>query len=308
MKERVLVTGGAGYLGSLLVPMLLEEGMRVVIFDRFMWGAQPILHFATHPNLDIITGDVRDRAALRAAMNGCDSVVHLAAIVGYPACAADPDLARSTNLAGTRNVIEELDGRRLVFASTGSTYGKVDGICTEETPIAPLTLYGATKAEAEAMVMDTGGVSLRLATVFGVSPRLRLDLLVNDFVYQAVHAKQLVLFESHFRRTFLHCRDAARSFQFALANYDTMKNTPYNVGDEAMNYTKRQVAERINYFWDYYLHDANIGQDPDKRDYEVDYSKIRALGFRASIDLDGGIKELLKLLRHLHVHNPWRNA
>ena len=305
---KILVTGGAGYLGTHLVPMLLEKGYQVRLFDAFNWGLRPILHFAAHPLLEIQTGDVRNREQVRDAMKGCDVVMHLAAIVGYPACAADPDRAYSTNVLGTKNIVEELGGRRLIFASTGSTYGKVEGICTEETPIAPLTLYGSTKWEAEQMVRDKNGVGLRLATVFGVSPRLRLDLLVNDFTYQALANRQIILYEGHFRRSFLHCVDAARAFVFALENYDRMAGEAVNVGDESMNYTKKEVALEIAKHVDYYLHEAPVGEDLDKRDYEVSYAKIRGLGFSIQTRLAEGIQELIKVLRHLRLRDEWRNA
>jgi nucleoside-diphosphate-sugar epimerase len=209
---------------------------------------------------------------------------------------------------GTRNVVEAIGGQWLMFASTGSTYGKVEGLCTEDTPIAPLTLYGSTKWEAERMVIDKGGVALRFATVFGLSPRLRLDLLVNDFVYQAVSNRQIILYEGHFRRTFLHARDAAEAYLFTLANHERMKGQAFNVGDESMNYTKRQIALKIREHVDFYLHEAEVGQDLDKRDYEVSYEKLKGLGFSAGIDLDRGIDELVRVLRHLHVTNEWRNV
>lgn len=305
---KILVTGGAGYIGTLLVPMLLEKGHKVVLFDNFTWGIKPILHFAADENVEIVTGDVRNQGEVKGAMAGCDVVIHLAAIVGYPACAADVGRAYAVNVDGTRNVVEELGSRRLIFASTGSTYGKVEGICTEDTPIAPLTLYGSTKWQAEQMVTEQGGVALRFATVFGVSPRLRLDLLVNDFTYQALSHKQIVLYEGHFKRTFLHARDAAGVYLFALDNYENMVGQAFNVGSEGMNYTKKEVALRIKNYVDYYLHEAEIGEDQDKRDYEVSYAKLRALGYRTSIDLDKGIRELIKVLKHLHLTNEWRNA
>ncbi len=305
---KVVVTGGAGYIGSLLTPMLLEQGHEVILYDCFLWGIRPILHFASSPRLEIVQGDIRDREAVAKVVQRGDAVVHLAAIVGYPACAADPHRAVTTNVEGTRNVVDSLGDRRLIFASTGSTYGKVEGICTEATPIAPLTLYGATKSEAEKAVLDKGGVGLRLATVFGISPRLRLDLLVNDFVYQAVHNRQIVLYEGHFRRTFLHARDAARAFAFALNHYDSMKGEAFNVGDEVMNYTKRDVAEHIRHFVDYYLHEADVGEDLDKRDYEVSYEKIKGLGYAVDVQLDDGILELIKVLSHIKITNEWRNA
>ncbi len=305
---KILVTGGAGYIGSTLIPMLLERKYEVVLFDTFMWGVKPILHFATDPNLSIITGDVRDKNQLKEAIKGCDMVIHLSAIVGYPACASDPDRARTINVDGTKNLIDLLDGRDIIFASTGSTYGKVEGICTEETPIDPLTLYGSTKWEAENMITDYGGVGLRFATVFGISPRLRLDLMVNDFVYQALHNRQIILYEGHFRRTFLHVWDAANVYPFTIDNLEKMKGGAYNVGNEAMNYTKREVAQKINDYIDYYLHEADIGEDKDKRDYEVSYEKIKKLGYQTKIDMDEGIQELIKILRHIYIKSEWKNA
>ena len=189
---------------------------------------------------------MRDEEVVKQALDQQDLVIHLAAIVGYPACAADPGRAVSTNVDGTRNIVKNLAGRKLIFASTGSTYGKVDGICNEDTPIDPLTLYGSTKWEAEQLVTAAGGVALRFATVFGASPRLRLDLLVNDFVYQALHNRQIILYEGHFRRTFLHSQDAARSYLFAIDYYDKMSGQAFNVGDDSMNYTNREVAQLIS--------------------------------------------------------------
>ncbi|MBK8189256.1 MAG: SDR family oxidoreductase [Vampirovibrionales bacterium] len=306
---KILVTGGAGYKGSLLIPMLLKQGHKVTLFDNFMWGIKPILHFATDPYLDIISGDIRDREAVGKAMAGCDLVIHLAAIVGYPACAADPARAVSINVEGTRNLTSQLQGgQRIIFASTGSTYGKVDGVCTEETPIAPLTLYGSTKSQAETLCLEKGGVALRFATVFGTSPRLRLDLLINDFVYQALHNRQIVLYEGHFRRTFLHVKDAAESYLFTLDNYDKMSGQAYNIGDDAMNFTKRDIAVMLKDMLEFYLHEADVGEDFDKRDYAVSYEKIGQLGFKTRVGIDEGLKELIRVLRHIRITNEWRNA
>ena len=306
---KILVTGGAGYIGSLLVPMLLKEGHEVILFDNFMWGVTPILHFASDRNLSIISGDIRNESQVKSAVKGCDVVTHLAAIVGYPACAADHNRAVTTNVDGTKNVVNALEpGQKLIFASTGSTYGKVDGICTEETPIDPLTLYGKTKWEGEKMAVDAGGVALRFATVFGMSPRLRLDLLINDFVYQALHNKQIVLFEGYFRRTFLHATDAAKSYLFSLDNYGKMSGKSFNVGDNSMNYTKKEVAQKIAKFVEFYLHEADIGEDLDKRDYEVSYKLINGLGFKAEVTLEDGIEGLIKVLNHVNIISEWRNA
>lgn len=309
MQENVLVTGGAGYLGSLLVPMLLNEGHKVTLLELFNWGVGPILNFATHRNLKIVKGDIRDEKLMKNLVPKHTAVMHLAAIVGYPACSADPNLANTTNLDGSYNVINNArTDTKLIFASTGSTYGKVDGICTEDTPINPLSLYGHTKWVAEKKFLEHKGVGLRFATVFGISPRLRLDLLINDFVYQAIHNKQIVIFEGHFRRTFLHSTDAARSFVFALDNYGKMSGNAYNVGDESMNYTKREVAYKIKEYIDYYIHEADTGFDVDARDYEVSYERIKNLGYKAKVNLDDGIIELKKVLSHIKIVNEWRNA
>ncbi|MBL7086847.1 MAG: SDR family oxidoreductase [Candidatus Cloacimonetes bacterium] len=307
--EKVLVTGGAGYKGTILIPKLLEKGYKVTLFDRFLWGFKPILHFASNNNLRIIEGDIRDKSLVAKEVNNHDIILHLAAIVGYPACSADPHLAKTTNIGGTKNICRKIsDNQILIFASTGSTYGKVEGICTEETPINPLSLYGSTKWEAEKMILDKKGVGLRFATVFGISPRLRLDLLVNDFIYQAIHVKQIVLFEGFNRRTFLHVKDAVNSYLFAIDNYYKMRGEAFNVGDENMNYTKKDIALAIKEKIDYYLHEADIGKDLDKRDYEVSYEKIRLLGYKSKVSLGEGIDEVVKVLRHIQIVNEWRNA
>lgn len=305
----ILVTGGSGYIGSILIPMLLDKGHRVTLFDNFMWGIKPILHFANHKNLEIVTGDVRHENELKPWVQKNDCIIHLAAIVGYPACASDPARAISINVDGTRNVVKNMsNSQQLIFASTGSTYGKVDGLCTEDTPIAPLTLYGSTKSEGEKMSLSVGGVGLRFATVFGISPRLRLDLLVNDFTYQALHQKQIVLYEGHFRRTFLHARDTALSYLFTIENYEKMAGSAFNIGDNKMNYTKKQIAVILKDYLNFYLHEADIGEDLDKRDYEVSYEKINKLGFEISIGIHEGIEELVKVLKHIVLTNEWRNA
>jgi len=307
--EKILVTGGAGYKGTILIPKLLEKGYKVTLFDRFMWGYRPILHFASNNNLRIVKGDIRDESLIAKEVKNHDIILHLAAIVGYPACSADPHQAETTNIGGTENICNVIsNNQKLIFASTGSTYGKVEGICTEETPINPLSLYGSTKWEAEKMILDKKGVGLRFATVFGISPRLRLDLLVNDFVYQAIHVKQIVLFEGFNRRTFLHVKDAVNSYLFAIDNYHKMRGESFNVGDENMNYTKKDIALAIKEKTDYYLHEADIGEDLDKRDYEVSYEKIRMLGYQSKVSLSEGIDELVKVLRHLQIVNEWRNA
>ena len=306
---RILVTGGAGYIGSLLCPVLLDGGHEVILLDSLMFGVQPILHFITHPKLEVVHGDIRDPRVVAPLAAKVDAVLHLAAIVGYPACAADPTTAETTNVDGTRILLEALSPSQLVvYAGTGSTYGQCEAVATEETPINPLTLYGRTKRDAERLVVEKGGVGLRFATVFGLSPRLRLDLLVNDFCYQAYHHKQVILFEGHHRRTFLHARDAAAVYPFALDHYAAMKGDVYNVGASDMNYTKIEVAMAIQALQPFYLHEADIGEDLDKRNYEVSYAKINALGYHATITLDQGIREMLRVIPFIQQRSPWRNA
>ncbi|QPJ65325.1 MAG: NAD(P)-dependent oxidoreductase [Candidatus Nitrohelix vancouverensis] len=305
---KVLVTGGAGYLGTSMLPLLLEKGHEVRILDKLMWGVTPILSYFSHPRVEFMSGDIRDQQVITDALSGMDAVIHLAGIVGYPACTADVGLAESTNVDGTALLVDSLQShQKLVFASTGSTYGVVDGVCDESTPINPLTVYGKNKQDGENLVDKVGGVKLRLATVFGVSPRLRLDLLVNDFCYQAIHNGFIIMFEGYHRRTFLHVRDAAKAFVFTLDHFDEMAGDVFNVGDENLNFNKKDIALKIQKLNPFYLHEADVGKDMDQRNYEVNYDKIKNLGFTADISLEQGIEELLKVCRFIKIENPWRN-
>jgi nucleoside-diphosphate-sugar epimerase len=308
---RVLVTGGAGYIGSVLVPLLLEGGYHVRVLDNLMYTGTGLLPYFRNRNFEFIKGDVRDAATLRDAVRGCDIVVHLAAIVGFPACRKEPQLAEEVNFVASQLLADIMGRDRLVlFGSTGSNYGAVtDQICTEETPLNPLSLYAKTKAAAEKHLLENGKtIAFRFATGFGLSPRMRLDLLVNDFVNTALKMRYLVVYESHFMRSFIHVTDMARAFLFAIENEQRMRGQIYNVGSESMNYSKGQVCDLIRKKVDYYLHCADVGEDPDKRHYVVSYKKISDLGYHTLVDMEEGIDELVRGMPLLDFKNPYSNA
>jgi len=283
----------------MLVPLLIEKGYKVTVFDLFNFGAESLISCSFSPNLILVKGDIRDEPHLAASMKSADVVIHLAGIVGYPACSRDPELATTTNVDGTRNVVKNLKPhQKIVFSSTGSCYGAIpDGLCTEETPLSPLSLYGSSKADGERLVSSVNGVILRLATIFGVAQRLRLDLLINDLVHKALTEKKFDIYEAHFRRTFLHVRDVARAFLFAVENYDKMRGNVYNVGGDELNFTKLEVCQLIQEAVEgCEILPSAEGTDADKRDYKVSYEKIRKLGFQPTISVKDGIEELKKLL------------
>jgi nucleoside-diphosphate-sugar epimerase len=291
--------------------MLLEQGHRVRVYDSLKFGGHGLLPCCQNRFFELVKGDVTDAEGVRKALDGMDAVVHLAAIVGYPACKKEPQLAQATNVEGTRNLLNlRRSDQRFVFASTGSIYGSIpDYVCNENSPIGPITLYGETKAAAEQMVLDAGNsVAYRYATAFGVSNRMRLDLMPNDFTYQAVKNRNLIVYEGGFKRTFVHVRDMARSIMFALDKWDAMKDDVYNVGHESMNFTKEDVARQVLKHVDYYLHFAEVGTDADKRNYEVSYEKIRAKGFETTIDLDRGVAELVRACKLIEFQNPFANV
>lgn len=308
---RILVTGGAGYVGSAMVPMLLEHGHKVRVFDSLKFGGQGLLPCTSSRDFELVKGDVCDENAFGKALDGMDAVIHLAAIVGYPACKKEPQVAHSTNVEGTANLLKlRRRDQKILFASTGSIYGSIpDYVCNEDSPRSPITLYGETKAKAEEAILSAGNsVAYRFATAFGVSNRMRLDLMPNDFTYQAVKNRNLIVYEGGFKRTFVHVRDMARSFMFALDNWDNVKDDVYNVGHESMNFTKEDVARKIMKFVDFYLHFAEVGKDDDQRNYEVSYEKIRRKGFETTIDLDTGIAELVRACQLISFSNPFANV
>jgi nucleoside-diphosphate-sugar epimerase len=292
----ILVTGGAGYVGSVLVPVLLAHGHRVRVLDDLQRGGHGLLQCCPHPDFSFLKGGLCDEEALAQALEGVDAVVHLAAVVGYPACDRDPDLAIETNVSGTKLLTElRRPDQRVVFASTGSVYGSLHGaLCTEETPLSPISLYASTKAEAEELVLRSGNaVAFRYATAFGVSPQMRFDLLPNDFVNQAVTRGCLTVYQASFRRSFIHVRDMAESVLFALSHWASLADDVYNVGDESMNITKAELARLVRLRLEYRLAFEDFDADLDRRDYDVSYRKIRDKGFTTSVGILDGIAELV---------------
>jgi nucleoside-diphosphate-sugar epimerase len=298
-KYSVLVTGGAGYLGSIMVPELLNAGYRVTVLDNFMFRQSPLNHLCVNPDFDVQRGDARDEAVLRPLIKNADYVIPLAALVGAPLCNIDQPGAIGINrdavVTLTRLLSKE---QRILMPITNSGYGigEKDKFCTEETPLRPISLYGRTKVEAEQAALERGNaISFRLATVFGMAPRLRLDLLVNDFVYRAVFDRAVVLFEPHFKRNFIHVRDVTRAFLHGIANFETMRDQAYNVGLSDANLSKLELCERIKQHLPAFVFpEAPVGEDPDKRDYIVSNAKIEATGFQTAFSLDAGIQELIK--------------
>jgi nucleoside-diphosphate-sugar epimerase len=307
---KVMVTGGAGYVGSVLVRQLLSEGHSVHVIDNLTFGGHSMMPLFIDPCFSFAKVDVRDRAGLERELQGADAVVHLAALVGYPLCKKLPVQAVEVNVDGTRNVIEAMPkAAKLMYASTGSNYGEVEGICTEDTPLNPLSLYGETKTDAERMCLERGNsVGLRFATAYGLSPRPRLDLMINDFCWQAIHQRYLVVYEKHFRRTFIHVLDIARAMCHMLDKWDSLEHQVFNVGHESLNFTKEDIVQLIEKRVKFLVYYAEFGKDEDKRDYEVDYGRVRATGFETTVDIERGLGELIDGLAHLEIRNPYGNV
>lgn len=296
---KVLVTGGAGYIGSVLVPYLLEDGHEVTVVESFMYGQTSLLDCCVKPRLSIVRGDARDNRLMKDLVGKADAVLPLACLTGAPLCNKDPWMAQTVNYDAVRMVAEWMSpSQMLVFPSTNSGYGTGDANihCDETTPLRPISLYGRLKVELEQYLLDRGhAVTFRFATLFGSSPRMRLDLLVNDFSYRAVSDRFVVLFEAHFKRNYLHVRDGARAFQHVLANYDSMKGRPYNVGLSDANISKWELCEVIRkYVPDFTFMEAEVGKDPDQRNYIVSNKRIESTGYQTTLGLDAGIQELIK--------------
>lgn len=312
-KENILITGGSGYIGSVLTGHLLEKNHKVTCLDNLIYGQKSLLHYASNPNFEFIYGDVRNKALLEKIVADKDVILPLAAVVGMPACDLKPFDAESINRDAII-LINELrrSNQKLIYPTTNSGYGTKSGefFCTEETPLEPISLYGQTKTEAELHLLksDKPAITLRLATVFGISPRMRTDLLVNDFVYKAMSDGYIVIYEKDFKRNYIHIKDVARAFEHCIDNFDFMKRNTYNVGLEEANLSKAELAEKIKkHIPKFEIVYKEVGEDPDKRNYIVSNKKIMATGFKPVYSLDDGITELIKGYSILLKNNPYKN-
>ncbi len=297
---KILVTGGAGYIGSVLVPELLRAGHEVTVIDNFLYNQQSLLDVCNFKTLTVVRGDARDTELLKKHLPGKDFVIPLACIVGAPACDADPVAATSINRDAVLTLLKlRTAEQKIIFPNTNSGYGRMqEGVayCDETSPLEPVSLYGKLKVETEKALLAAGNaITFRLATVFGASPRMRMDLLVNDFVYRALIDRTAVLFEPHFKRNYVHVRDVTRAFMHAMEHFDSMKNEAYNVGLSDANLSKSELCAEIKKQLPQFVYvESAIGEDPDKRNYIVSNAKIEATGFKPQVSLTEGIAELVK--------------
>jgi nucleoside-diphosphate-sugar epimerase len=311
--ESILVTGAAGYLGSVLTPRLLQAGYKVRALDSMMYKQTSLLPLFIDPNFEFVEGDVRNEDTLKRAMDGVDCIVNLAALVGAPLCARREQEAWAVNYeAAVRIESLRAPGQRYIYPNSTSGYGTrnpIAGLCNEDTPQEPISVYGQSKVKAEQELLDKPDVvTYRFTTVFGLSPRPRLDLMPNDFMWRAIHGGALVIFESEFQRSFLHITDVARCILFTLEHFDEMKGRAFNVGHERMNKTKRELAEKISELTGCYLHFTELRQDPDKRNYSVSFKRIQEIGFIPEVDWDEGLRALHLGLKTLHWDTPFANV
>lgn len=296
---KILVTGGAGYLGSVLVPRLLGQGYKVTVLDSFMFGQNSLAECCHLDSFDVVRGDCRDERLMKDLVASFDAIIPLAALVGAPLCGRDEIGAVSTNRDAVKLICRLASNeQRVLLPVTNSGYGiGTPGVaCTEESPLRPISLYGTSKVEAEGAVLERkNGLTFRLATVFGMSPRMRIDLLVNDFVYRAVTDRAVVIFEGHFKRNYIHIRDVASVFVHALENFEAMRGKAYNVGLEDANLSKLELCQQIQrHIPGFVFLEAPIGEDPDKRDYIVSNQRILSTEWKPGFSLDDGIRELIK--------------
>lgn len=302
MSYNILVTGGAGYIGSTLVPLLLDQGHRVTVVDNFMYKQTSLNQLCHLPTFDVVRGDVRIASVMEPLLKKADIVIPLAAYVGAPLCNLDPVGAQTVNHDAIEMMLGKLSpSQAILMPTTNSAYGTGDenNFCTETSPLRPISKYAIDKVEIEKKLMQReNSISFRLATVFGMSPRMRIDLLVNDFTYRAVNDRFIVLFEGHFKRNYIHVRDVARVFLHGLANFDTMKGDIFNVGISEANLSKVELCRILNsHLSDFYFVEAPVGKDPDQRNYIVSNEKIEKTGYKSQVTVDDGIRELIKGFR-----------
>jgi nucleoside-diphosphate-sugar epimerase len=303
---KILITGGAGYLGTIIIESLLNEGHDVTVLDNLLYKQTSLLPFTYNKKLKIIIDDVRNESLLKKLVESSDIIIPLAAIVGMPACNANPQMTIDVNYKQIANIVKWIGKNQMILVpNTNSQYGSSTEIITEESSFKPLSLYAETKCDAEKAVLDSGnGITLRLATVFGSSYRMRLDLLVNDFTYKAFNDGYLVLFESHFIRNYIHIRDVANTFLFMINNYHDCNNNSFNVGLSNANYTKLELAQKIkNFLPELVIVQNEFKKDLDQRNYMVSNAKLESKGWRAEYTLDDGIEELIKGYKMIQKYN-----
>jgi len=294
-REKVLITGGAGYLGSILAEVLVNENYQVTVVDNLMYKQTPLLHLCHYDNFNFLKGDITNKEFLEYLVERHDVIIPLAAIVGAPACDANPELATAINYGQIQTIVDKLKPwQKLIMPNTNSQYGSSKDIITEESPFNPLSLYAKTKCDAEQYIIGwENGICLRLATVFGASPRMRTDLLVNDFVYKTMTEGCLVLFQSQFKRNYIHVRDIAKTFLHCIKNYESMNNQVYNVGLSDANLNKKELAEAIKLqFPDLVIIENEFSSDIDNRDYIVSNEKLEKTGWSPDYTITKGINEL----------------
>ena len=299
MAYNILVTGAAGYLGSTIVPDLLAAGHRVTVVDNFMYGQASLNHVCYHRNFSVVKGDIRIASVMAPLIKKADVIIPLAALVGAPLCNQDPVGATTTNHDAIALMLSMVSKQQIILMpTTNSAYGSGDDshFCTEKSPLRPISQYAIEKVKVEQLLMEhENAISFRLATVFGMSPRMRIDLLVNDFVYRAVYDSCVVLFEGSFKRNYIHVRDVSRVFQHAISHFDKMKGQIYNVGLSNANVSKKELCEVIRGQLPNFIYlDAPVGKDPDQRNYIVSNAKIEATGYHPEMSLELGIQELIK--------------
>lgn len=299
MSCKILVTGGAGYLGSTMVPDLLAAGHKVTVVDNFMFKQASLNHVCHNPNFEVVKGDIRVESTIKPLLKDADIVIPLAALVGAPICNLDPIGAQTTNHDAIIMMLKNMSkDQKILMPTTNSAYGTGDenNFCTEESPLRPISKYAIDKVEIEKHLLEHGNsISFRLATVFGMSPRMRIDLLVNDFTYRAVYDRFVVLFEGHFKRNYVHVRDVSRAFQHGINNFEIMKGEVYNVGLSDANVSKHELCCEIQKLIpDFVFLEAPVGKDPDQRNYIVSNNKIEKTGFAPKVSLSNGLKELIK--------------